>query len=508
MSLTSPRLTPLPDNLGRPLTVEQLPGGKRRVVRRWICPAEVVTVADLAATGALEAYGTADAGFAGTGARGVDSARVYPSALLVEARVVPRTVPGSRAEEGDAVTRILEKVYEETPYFRSEDTDIETVGGVSYASTETVYAEGQTLPTGTVGTAVRAEFGRRIVRTTVAIVPGTPTEIARYVDTREMGCLVSTTVRAVGGAIAGAGTLVRSGSTAAKGFSIYERETVVAAGRTTTGYDEDGDGVLIESGREYHATEPADPAAGAYASWTKTALDGRWETRWTRAADSGLQPAAGSRTRRTRTAREDGSVVERVEESGMNPACATSLTGGTVILTGDGEVQRQGSIVARVKHWLKLPAERTQGVTVPWTVPGVVGVGGTVGTGGDAHLVIHPPVEAVFAGTATITVGTALTPHTPWSATAWASWYVGGEASDGSFSDVGSQPGCLADFSLSLTSGKWCGREVVSVAGVGSSNPASAPSGEIVAASRVEPYAQDLATGTIYLRRETVRITL
>jgi hypothetical protein len=456
MSLAAP-LQPLPSNDGRAFAIEVLAGNKRRITRRWVAPHHL-TDAEVVCPALIEPWGTADAGYAGDHARTPEARLVYGAAYLVECRILPK--PDRANAEGAPELRLLEKVYEETPYTRDASESFDAQGAIAETGFTAVLAVGQSLadlhP-------VAAGYSR------IAVQTGTDA-----------------------------------------GRVLYAIRDVRGEGELSTGLSEDGEGIIQETGREVHMSLPAKPAPGAYDTWTRTARAGFWEVSWSRPAAAQL--AAPGRDRRTRDARSDGSITETVTESGTAPTAATALTGGTIIQVGETTVKRPGGILTVTKHWLKLPADRSQSMLVEWLQPGVASIGGTLGSAGDAYLKITAPVRRRLVGTLAVTYGTGLTVDLPWQITDGFYFQIGGTLAraDGEQVPVGreeSHPNVVGDCSITSTSiGKWNGLDIVILAGSGSSTPATLPAGEFVVESSVSPYAASLAGG-LYFEKRTERAT-
>ncbi len=454
MSLSSPLLTSLPTTNGVPYAVEPIDGtGKLRITRRFS------VASDLVANGALaeliEPYGTADGVGAGTvSSRTPEARRIWSDAYLVELRVLPAPVAGS--PEGDGSRRIVEKIYEQTPYERTTGSQTDAQGALLSTDRTVVCATGQALP----------------------------------------------------GAASGYSRVVLGASSDA-GRTVYQVRDVRGQGDLRTSYNEDGEGVIVESGSYATMTEPADPTPGAFDTWTKTPMSGYWRVDYSKPADAQL-PAPG-RVRRSRTAQRDGSVTESVTESGEAPACAASDYGTrTVLLTGESEFTRAGGIVGRTKQWLVLPVDRDEPAIVPWTQPGQASVGGST----DKNLVITPPVQRRLVGVRSMAWGASVTPVAPWQIESGFSISIGGTVKDASNKEVPyardeSVPNCIGNVTFAYTnSGTWNGLPIVSLVGAGSSYPDWMPTGETVLECGVRPYACALDTGVMHYEMETLKANL
>lgn len=611
MSLTSPRLTPVPSHGGAAFTIEQLPEGKRRIIRRWLAPADVTNLEQLIAGGYVEPWGTPDAGFDGDGARGVaDCRQVYPEALLVEARLVPAAAQGHI--NGDPTNRILEKIYEETPYTVGGSTRIAIIGGVSYGTSEVCWAENQPLdePAGTVtATGGRREFGRIIRSRTLANVTD-GTELSRTVRKQNNGALTLTTVRTLNTSSNEPGVEVSRSTEKADAYTIYERTTAVGSGeiareqsldnqgklirtttrtiatakpaavgvqvsassvledgwtvwtvvgvsgsgefareerlidvgqlalvttrtlataepaavgtkvsaakseeagytvwtvagiagggRAVTGFDEDGDGIIYEEGRETSITEPTDPAPGVYLSWRKTARDGYWEQTWRRLADDQL--GATQRQRKNTERRPDGSLVIEVTEYGTDPACDSGEA--DAIQVAQTELLRYGGIIGRTKRYVVAPASRTVACLVQWRQPGEAVL---QTAGGNVTLFVRPYCDRVLLGQQVYQYGTGGLGgiSVPWQITSGFYYTVIGAVSDkdGNVIDISkseSIPMVVGDMAYTGAPSTWMGATVVdTITLTGSSTPSALPSGPFITNSWKRPYFADLNTGVI-----------
>ena len=468
MSLGS-SLESSPSNDGWAFSIEALPGSaKRRITRRWKVPA-MLAGSDKLPAELFEAWGTADGGFSGNPdtVSHPEARLVYAGAKLVEQRVVPWPDRGN--PDGDAASRLVEKVYEETPYEKDRAEQLDAQGALISKSFTAVLAADQNLD---------------------ALTPAPP----GYVRvTRQTGIDA--------------------------GRKVYAVTDVKGEGVTGTTLREDGEGVMMEEGSYNTMTEPVTPESGAYENWTSTPAGGYWRVNYSKVATAQL-PAPG-RQRRNKSSRADGSITESVTEAGTAPECNHSLGEGAVIQIGESSFMRQGDIVGRTKQWLKIPVDRVQSAVVGWDRPGRVELAGTIGSGGDASLRVVPGVSQRLPGTLSFRYGPSLTVDAPWNARAWATWTVAGtvKAKDASGADsptvtqsvlqTGQAPGCLTAMSLvsSATSGKWNGATIVRLRVDSYSDPAVPPTGEVVVSSHLSPYACDLA-GVITYECATERVTL
>lgn len=451
MSLAAGLLAPIPGQV----TVEVIDGtNSKRITRRFDGPVLLLENSSRLAE-AVEPYGTADGLAVGAAAtrRVPQAEKVWGAAYLVEVRAVPKVDGTGR---GNPELCLVEKVYEETPYTRDEATQTDAQGAILSADRTVVCAVGQSVPAAADG------YARVLL-----------------------------------------------GSSRDFGRMVYRVRDVRGDGVISKGFTEGSDGIIDETGSYTTMTEPTDPVPGAFESWIKTAEAGYWRVNYSGVAATQL-PAPG-RVRRTLDARADGSVAESVTEAGENPSC-NPISTGTVIQVGMAEFTRQGGIVGRTKHWLKIPTDREQAAQVGWRKPGRVEVAGTIGSGGSAFVRVVPGVERLYAGTRTYNYGTSLAVELPWQPEAWATWTVGGVLAqpDGStvpVGDAGEAAGCLTAMSLATVGagGKFNGLDIVTLTIDSYSDPTTAPTGsQITGGGDVRPYAASTA-GVIYFERITER---
>lgn len=380
MSLTSPRLTPVPSHGGAAFTIEQLPEGKRRIIRRWLAPADVTNLEQLIAGGYVEPWGTPDAGFDGADARGVaDCRQVYPEALLVEARLAPAAAQGHI--NGDPAIRLLEKIYEETPYAVSGGTRVAIIGGVSYATSEVCWAENQPLDedAGQVtATAGRRDFGRIIRSRTLANVTD-GTELSRTVRKQNNGALVLTTVRTLNQQSTEPGVEVSRTTEKADSYTIYERTTAVGSGEIAREQSLDNQGKLIRTTTRTIATvQPAAVGVQVSASsvqedgwtvWTVVGVSGSGEfAREERLIDAGQLTLT---TTRTLAEVEPAAVgvkisASKAEEAGYTVWTVAGIAGGGRAMAGleedgDGVIYEEGRETSIAE-----PDEPAAGVYLRW----------------------------------------------------------------------------------------------------------------------------------------------
>lgn len=449
MSLAAAQLTPYPQD-GAPLSVEVIDGTTaRRITRRFMAPAELVREGQLAQ--AVEAYGTADGAYAGTDAtrRTPEARALFPSALLVDVRIVP-----IGPETGGK--RFVDKVYEETPYERTTSHTFDAQGAILTADKTVVLAYGQTLPAPTAGWS-------RVVLS----------------SSRDAGRLV---------------------------YSVRDARGEGDTGKTL---NEDGDGVIVESGSYVTMTEPVDPAPGVYDLWRVTPASGYWSVSYAKPA--AVQLPAPGRVRRSKVSRGDGSVVETVTQAGTDPACAASDWGTrTVVLTGESEYTRAGGIVGRTRTWLVIPADYTYNDNVIFDMPGLVSYSGDAVT-------VEPGARVPLRGMISESYGPDANSVQPWALLSACSWKAHGvitwedpvtkEKRTGAVAKRIVQEGCVGTFAVTNPQ-TWEGFDVVNMAISGASNPAARPSGETVAYSRRELYAVALDTDTKYWHATTARVSL
>lgn len=446
MSLAAAQLTPYPQD-GAPLSVEVIDGTTaRRITRRFMAPAELVREGQLAQ--AVEAYGTADGAYAGTDAtrRTPEARALFPSALLVEVRIVP-----IGQETGGK--RFVDKVYEETPYERTTSHTFDAQGAILTADKTVVLAYGQTLPAPTAGWS-------RVVLS----------------SSRDAGRLV---------------------------YSVRDARGEGDTGKTL---NEDGDGVIVESGSYVTMTEPVDPEPGVYDLWRVTPASGYWSVSYSKPA--AVQLPAPGRVRRSKVSRGDGSVVETVTQAGTDPACAASDWGTrTVVLTGESEYTRAGGIVGRTRTWLVIPADYTYNDNVRFLMPGLVELVGT----DDVTVKVTPPTSLELRGMISESFGPDANSVSPWNLNAPCTYSVHGvldvNGSKFVLSESRPCPGCVGTFAATGAT-KWGGVNAAPLAIAASSDPAARPSGETVAYSRRELYAVALDTDTKYWHATTARVSL
>lgn len=450
MSLSSSQLTPLPPD-GSPYAVEPIVGtGALRITRRFSAPAELV--ANGALPQLIEAYGTADGAYAGTAAttRTPESRRVWSDALLVEVRVVPK--PGAGFADGEPSRRVVEKVYEQTPYEKDANTSTDAQGAIISVEKTVVLAHGQSLSAAATG------YSRVVL-----------------------------------------------GSSKDAGRVLYRVRDVRGQGQLREAYSEDGEGIIIESGSYATMTEPADPTPGAFDSWSKTCEAGYWRVDYSKPADGQLSPG---RVRRSETSRGDGSIVETVTEAGEDPQCApTERTGRTVVLIGRSSYTRAGGIVGRSKTWLVLPVDYSYQDNVRFTMPGLVNLVGS----SDVTVKVTPPADLELRGTIYESFGASVNSVAQYNVESPCTYSVHGVLDvDGNkfvLSENRACPGCVGTFAATGAT-KWAGVSAAPLAVAGSSTPAGRPSGDTVAWSRKELYAVGLDDGARHWHATTARVTL
>lgn len=450
MSLSSSQLTPLPPD-GSPYAVEPIVGtGALRITRRFSAPAELV--ANGALPQLIEAYGTADGAYAGTAAtsRTPESRRVWSDALLVEVRVVPK--PGAGFADGEPSRRVVEKVYEQTPYEKDANTSTDAQGAILSVDKTVVLAHGQSLSAAATG------YSRVVL-----------------------------------------------GSSKDAGRVLYRVRDVRGQGQLREAYSEDGDGIIVESGSYVTMTEPADPTPGEFDSWSKTAEAGYWRVDYAKPADWQLSPG---RVRRSETSRGDGSIVETVSEAGEDPECAPSgRPARTAVLIGRSSSTRAGGIVGRSKTWLWLPEDYSYQDNVRFTMPGLVELVGS----SDVTVKVSPPADLVLRGTVYESFGELADSVAVFNVEAPCTYSVHVVLDvDGSkfvLSESRACPGCVGTFAATGAT-KWAGVNAAPLAVAGSSSPAGRPSGDTVAWSRKELYAVGLDDGVKHWHATTARVTL
>ena len=451
MSLSSSQLSALPTPNGAPYAVEPIDGtGALRITRRFSVPEHLVANGSLAQL--VEAYGTADGAYAGTDAtkRTPEARRVWADAYLVELRVVPK--PAAGAPDGAPEVRVVEKVYEQTPYERDASTNTDAQGAVISTEKTVVCAHGQSLPAAATG------YSRVVL-----------------------------------------------GSGKDAGRVIYRVRDVRGQGVLREAYSEDGDGIIVESGSYATMTEPTEPTPGAFDSWTKVPEAGYWRVDYTKPADFQLSPG---RVKRNETSRGDGSIVETVSEAGEDPACApTERAGRTIVLIGRSSYTRAGGLVGRSKTWLVLPEDYDYPDNIRFTMPGLVELVGS----DDVTVKVTPPADLLLRGTVYETFGTTADSVAVFNVESPCTYSVHGvldvEGAKFVLSESRACPGCVGTFAGTGAT-KWAGVPAAPLAVAGSSTPEARPSGETVAYSRKELYAVGLDDGVKHWHATTGKVTL
>lgn len=452
MSLSSSQLTSLPTPNGAPYAVEPIDGtGALRITRRFSVPEHLVANGSLPQL--VEAFGTADGAYGGADAtkRTPEARRVWADAYLVELRVLPKPAAGS--PDGAPEMRLVEKVYEQTPYEKDASTSTDAQGAILSVDKTVVLAHGQSL-------SAAAEGYSRVVL----------------------------------------------GSSKDAGRVLYRVRDVRGQGQLREAYSEDGDGIIVESGSYVTMSEPADPTPGAFDSWSKVAEAGYWRVDYSKPADGQLSPG---RVKRSETSHGDGSIVETVSEAGEDPQCAaTERTGRTAVLIGRSSYTRAGGIVGRSKTWLVLPEDYSYADNVPFDMPGVVALDG------DA-VKVSPGAQLILRGTVYKSFGGAADSVQPWRIQSPCTYRISGvihwQDQDGNkrsavVAQAKVETGCVGTFSGNATT--WNGLQTTGLVVAGSSAPAGLPSGDTVAYSLKDLYAVGLDDGVKHWRATTARVML
>lgn len=451
MSLSSSQLTSLPTPNGAPYAVEPIDGtGALRITRRFSVPEHLVANGSLPQL--VEAFGTADGAYGGADAtkRTPEARRVWADAYLVELRVLPKPAAGS--PDGAPEMRIVEKVYEQTPYEKDANTSTDAQGAIISVEKTVVVAHGQSL------SAAASGYSRVVL-----------------------------------------------GSSKDAGRVLYRVRDVRGQGTLREAYSEDGDGVIVESGSYVTMTEPADPTPGEFDSWSKTPEAGYWRVDYAKPADWQLSPG---RVRRNETSRGDGSIVETVSESGEDPACAPSgRPGRTAVLIGRSSSTRAGGIVGRSKTWLWLPEDYSYQDNVRFVMPGLVELVGSY----DVTVKVSPPADLNLRGTVYESFGELADSVAVFNVEEPCTYSVHGvldvEGAKFVVSESNACPWCVGTFAATGAT-KWAGVNAAPLAVAGSSSPAGRPSGDTVAWSRKELYAVGLDDGARHWHATTARVTL